>query len=103
VVYNLIDNALRHGGSVTTIRVYFRNGNGDMTWVIEDNGTGIPDSDKENIFGKGFGTHTGFGLFLAREILAITGMNIMETGYPGRGARFEISVPPGKFRIQPSR
>ncbi|MFA4878214.1 MAG: PAS domain S-box protein [Methanoregula sp.] len=103
VVYNIIDNTLRHGSSVNTLRVHFRNENGEMTWVIEDDGKGIPVSNKAKIFNKGFGTHTGFGLFLAREILAITGMNIRETGFPGRGARFEITVPPGKFRIRSAR
>ena len=39
------------------------------------------------------------GLFLAREILEITGITIRETGMPGRGARFEIVVPKGAYRI----
>jgi len=34
----------------------------------------------------------GLGLFLSREILAITGITITETGEPGNGARFEIAV-----------
>jgi hypothetical protein len=38
------------------------------------------------------------GLFLVREILAITGIAIAETGTPGTGARFEIVVPEGAFR-----
>jgi hypothetical protein len=41
---------------------------------------GTPPSLKETIFEKGFGKHTGFGLFLVREILAITGISIRETG-----------------------
>jgi len=39
------------------------------------------------------------GLFLAREILSITGITIKETGEPGNGARFEIAVPEGAFRF----
>ena len=38
------------------------------------------------------------GLFLAREILDITGIGIRETGEPGKGARFEIMVPKGTWR-----
>jgi len=41
----------------------------------------------------GFGKNTGFGLFLSREILALNGITIRETGVFGRGARFEIAVP----------
>ncbi|MDD1681346.1 MAG: sensor histidine kinase, partial [Methanoregula sp.] len=45
------------------------------------------------------GKGTGWGLFLAREILAVTGMTITETGEPGKGVRFEIILPPGSFRM----
>ncbi|MDP3564807.1 MAG: sensor histidine kinase, partial [Methanoregula sp.] len=39
------------------------------------------------------------GLFLVREILGFTGIMITETGDPGKGVRFEIVVPGGKFRL----
>jgi len=51
------------------------------------------------IFEQGFGKHTGLGLFLSREILAITGSTIIENGTPGKGARFEITVPKGMYRF----
>jgi signal transduction histidine kinase len=57
------------------------------------------DEDKKKLFRKGFGKHTGLGLFLSREILAITGITIAENGIPGKGARFEITVPDGNHRI----
>jgi hypothetical protein len=38
------------------------------------------------------------GLFLSREILSITGITIRETGEPGNGARFEMTVPKGMYR-----
>ncbi len=50
------------------------------------------------LFSRGFGHNTGLGLFLSREILAITGITISETGETGRGARFEIVVPEGVWR-----
>jgi hypothetical protein len=36
---------------------------------------------------------------LIREILAITGITITETGTAGTGARFEILVPKGAYRL----
>jgi hypothetical protein len=39
------------------------------------------------------------GLHLARQILAITDISIVETGVPGKGVRFEIAVPPGRWRL----
>lgn len=68
--------------------------------LIEDDGKGIPTNIKGRIFNKGFGSNTGLGLFLTREILGITGMQIIETGVEGKGARFEIRVPEGHFRFR---
>ena len=66
----------------------------------EDNGTGIPTEEKEKIFERGYGKNTGLGMFLVREILALTDISITETGEPGKGARFEIVVPKGMYRIK---
>jgi len=54
---------------------------------------------KEGIFKREFYRNTGYGLFLASEILGITGLTIGETGEPGLGARFEIRVPKGTYRL----
>jgi signal transduction histidine kinase len=62
---------------------------------------GISAKEKERLFTKGFGRHTGLGLFLSHEILAITGLSITETGEPGDGVRFEILLPPGTYRFPP--
>jgi PAS domain S-box-containing protein len=97
--HNLAENVVQHGGNVTTIRISARESGGAATIVIEDDGTGIPPSDKEKIFTKGFGKNTGLGLFLVQEILSITGITIRETGDYQKGARFEISVPPGAYRF----
>jgi signal transduction histidine kinase len=96
---NLIDNSLRHGERVSRISFSYTRDGPALTGVYEDNGTGIVAPDKERIFEKGFGRHTGMGLFLSREILGITGLTIRETGAFGMGARFEIAVPEGKFRF----
>jgi signal transduction histidine kinase len=95
---NLIDNSVRHGEHVKNIGFsYEKLGNGIVV-VYQDDGVGIPEPEKERIFEKGVGKNTGFGLFLTREILAITGLSIKENGISGRGARFEIIVPEGRFR-----
>ncbi len=100
VFANLVDNSLRHGEHVSRIRFsYQESGDKELLIVYEDNGAGVSDADKERIFQKGFGKHTGFGLFLSREILGITGLSMREVGRPGTGARFEIVVPEGKFRF----
>ncbi|MCK9579227.1 MAG: response regulator [Methanoregula sp.] len=99
VFYNLFDNSFRYGGEITPIDLTWARAGGDLVIRVEDNGTGIPDSDKERIFEKGYGRNTGLGLYLTREILSITGMKIKETGEYCKGARFEIRVPEGNFRF----
>ena len=99
VCYNLMDNAVRYGGKITTIRLSVENYNGDHVVVCEDDGDGVIAQEKEQIFERGFGKNTGLGLALAREILSITGITLRETGEPGKGARFEMMVPKGAWRI----
>jgi PAS domain S-box-containing protein len=99
VFYNLIDNSLRYGGGqMTAIHISSREEGGVHFLVFADNGVGIAAKDKSRLFTKGFGKNTGLGLFLSREILAITGITITENGEPGKGARFEITVPKGTYR-----
>ncbi|MFA6331651.1 MAG: PAS domain S-box protein [Methanoregula sp.] len=101
VFYNLVDNSLRYGGNaMTTLRISTRPAGPSLVLVFEDDGAGITDRDKKVIFDKGFGKNTGLGLYLSREILSITGITIAETGTAGKGARFEMMVPPGGFRFR---
>jgi signal transduction histidine kinase len=99
VFQNLFENSVMHGGNVNRITV-----NGEETpegYVVsvEDDGNGVAPEEKERIFLKGVGKHTGLGLFLVREVLAITRLTIRETGEHGQGARFEIHVPGGMYRL----
>jgi len=98
VIYNLVDNSLRHGNHVKTITFALHEAADGLVLVYEDDGAGIPEECKGRLFEKGFGKNTGLGLFLAREILGITGITIRETGVFGQGARFEMTVPKGAYR-----
>jgi signal transduction histidine kinase len=99
VFFNIVDNALRHGQKVTKIRFSLQETGDGITIFCEDNGVGVPQNMKEGIFKREFYRNTGYGLFLASEILGITGLTIGETGEPGLGARFEIHVPKGTYRL----
>jgi len=98
VIFNLFDNAVRHGEHATEITFTTTETADGLLIVSEDNGIGIPAEDKVRLFQRGFGKHTGLGLFLSREILGITGLTITECGTPGKGARFEILVPHQSYR-----
>ena len=102
VFYNLFDNAIRHGESVNQIRIYCDRDGPDLLLIFGDDGQGVLPEDKERIFRRGFGKHTGLGLFLTREILAITRIEITETGEFEKGARFELRIPAGLYRFHDS-
>ncbi len=99
VFYNLMDNALRYAGPSPVVQFRCRQENHYLIISCEDNGPGIPREEKEHLFKRGYGKNTGLGLFLIKEILAITDISIKETGVPGTGSRFEIGVPENAFRI----
>jgi PAS domain S-box-containing protein len=99
VFSNLMDNTIRHAEGATAVSVscvYEESGGLTIAW--EDDGVGVPGALKEKIFGRGRGSDTGLGLFLIREILAITGISIRECGIEGTDACFELKVPPGGWR-----
>jgi DNA-binding response OmpR family regulator len=98
VFSNLLENALKYGGKLTVIRFSLENAGGTARIICEDDGLGIPAHKKEIIFSYDHGMNTSLGLFLSREILAITGITVKETGTEGVGARFELLCPPGTLR-----
>ena len=99
VFYNLMENAVRHGQNTSSIQFSARENGKNLTIICEDNGGGIDSETKNHLFQRGYGKNTGYGLFLIREILSITGITINENGEFGKGARFEIIVPNGAYRF----
>ncbi|MCK9592453.1 MAG: PAS domain S-box protein [Methanoregula sp.] len=99
VFRSIFENAGVHGKNVTEIFVECIKDDRGLTVIIGDNGIGIPEELKKEIFEPGMMRNRGLSLFLAKEILSITGLIIEERGEPGKGARFEIHVPLGCFRI----
>ncbi|MFA7197873.1 MAG: PAS domain S-box protein [Methanoculleus sp.] len=98
VFTHLFENSLAPETGATRIVVTYHLRPEGCAIIVEDDGTGIPDVEKEGLFvqkAEGYGR----GLFLAHEILAITGITIRETGRFGTGARFELLVPPKGHRV----
>jgi signal transduction histidine kinase len=93
--YNLVDNSLKHGGKVTEICLHYKKDENGVKIFYEDNGVGIPDANKPRIFELGFttGKGSGLGLFLVKKLVEVYGWTITETGKPGKGIKFEITIP----------
>jgi two-component system sensor histidine kinase ChvG len=107
VFRNLLDNAVSFSPPGGTITVRARR-TGDMIRVaIEDAGPGIPEGKLGAIFdrfyserpkGEDFGTHSGLGLAISKQIVeAHHGTIRAENRYDGenrlRGARFMVDLP----------
>lgn len=87
---NLFRNAIEHGRSDVTLRV----GALPDGFYVEDNGSGIPETDRETVFEAGHSTSpggTGFGLAIVKQIVDAHGWNIAITESPAGGARFEVT------------
>jgi len=86
------------GQSLSKIHISTHMQGDALALVYDDNGTGIPAEEKEKIFEFGYSRENAASLFLACELLGFTGITIAETGEPGKGLRFVILVPKGRFR-----
>ena len=93
LLYNLIDNSMRHGKNVTRIEIHSERKKKALELVYEDDGGGISNREKKLIFKEGYGKHTGYGLYLTKKLCEVYGWSIEEKGKPDRGVRFVISIP----------
>lgn len=87
---NLYRNAIEHGGDDVTVTV----GTVDDGFFVEDNGPGIPEDDRQDVFEAGYSTAadgTGFGLSIVKQIVEAHGWTITVTEGAAGGARFEIT------------
>ena len=99
VFQTLADNTLTHGKTATEVHIWYKPGPESLTLFFEDNGAGVPEKSKNEIFSHDFRNKKSIELFLAREILELTGISIQETGIPGKGVLFEMTVPKSMYRI----
>jgi PAS domain S-box-containing protein len=91
--YNLIDNTLKYGKKTSKIRVHYQEEEDQLMLIYEDDGVGILDDVKRRLFQEGYGTGTGYGLYLIKRICEAYGWTIEETGKEGQGAQFTMTIP----------
>lgn len=89
---NLFRNAIDHGGESVTVTVGVLNDKNGF--YVSDDGPGIPQEDRGDVFDSGFSTHQdgiGFGLAIVKRICEAHGWQISVTESKAGGARFEIT------------
>ena len=107
VARNLVDNAISFSPPGATIRLVAGRSNGQVYFTVEDEGPGMPEDKLEAVFerfyserpaGEQFGTHSGLGLSISRQIVeAHAGRIRAENRRDGDGrvigARFSVVLP----------
>jgi signal transduction histidine kinase len=105
VIENLVDNAVRYT-LFGEVRISASCADGRARLVVEDTGVGITPADMPKLFtegGKGkdstkVNVHsTGYGLYIAKQVVDAHGGTIKAFSEgSGKGARFEVELPPGE-------
>jgi signal transduction histidine kinase len=100
VVRNLVDNAQRHAAS--QVAVTLRREGDELELIVEDDGPGIPEADRERVFdrftrldearGRAAGG-AGLGLAVVRRVVEQHGGTVSVTESPLSGARFVVTLP----------
>jgi signal transduction histidine kinase len=96
VVLNLLRNSIRATADVESAAITLkvaRESNGCCRIEVSDNGPGIPEDRREDIFLPFYTTHkggSGVGLSFARQVALAHGGSIIEAEAPGGGATIRI-------------
>ena len=101
MLLNLLDNAVKYGARPQTVTVGTRQrGDRALVW-IDDQGTGIPASERERVWSSFYrlAVHansvvagSGIGLFVVRELARLHGGDAWVEDAPGGGARVVIEL-----------
>jgi two-component system, OmpR family, sensor histidine kinase BaeS len=102
VLYNLLDNALRHTPEGGTVRCVIRKTEQQILFEISDEGPGIPPADLERVFERLYRTDaarnretggSGLGLAIVRTLVEAHGGQVGAANRLEGGAVFTISLP----------
>ena len=100
MIRNLLANAERHGGGASRIHVD-ADASGRARLVVEDQGPGVAEADRERIFepfyrGRTAGSMlegSGLGLSIVRQIARAHGGEVAYVPVEGGGSRFTVTLP----------
>ena len=112
VLYNLVQNAIRHtpAGGQITVTALPCNGGRQVQVQVADTGEGIAAGDLPHIFEPFYrseksrardGSGAGLGLTIARGIVQAHGGALVAESQPGEGSRFSFTLPRGQVELAP--
>ncbi len=96
---NLVNNAIKYSPENTVIDIKVKQNNTNTTFIVKDNGIGIPKSDQKNIFNRYFRAEnallsqgTGIGLNIVKSHLENLGGTITFTSTENVGSTFSMNI-----------
>jgi two-component system sensor histidine kinase KdpD len=100
-LYNLVENALMYSPAGAPVRVSARELGSEVVTCVEDQGPGVDQLEKEQVFekfyrgtaSKGVPSGTGLGLAISAEIVRSNGGRIWVEDVASGGARFAVALP----------
>ena len=99
ILINLFGNAINHAPEGSTIRLEVTAKEPMVIYTLQDEGSGIEESDLERIFdiyvtkSAGESQGTGLGLPLSRRLARLLGGELRALARPGRGGCFILELP----------
>lgn len=101
VLYNLIDNAIRHNPAGVNVKIYYTKEDGKIRVFVEDDGVGIPQEDLPRIFERFYRVSkersrdaggTGLGLAIAKHIVEAHESKIFVESQLNKGTKFYFDL-----------
>lgn len=102
VLYNLLDNALKHTQPNTEINCHIQSSANEVTLSVRDHGAGLADADLERVFQRLYRTDSartrsdggsGLGLAIVKTIVETHGGQVRAKNHPDGGAVFSLMLP----------
>ena len=102
VLRNLVENAANYAPEATTITLSTRRDPDHVALIVEDEGPGIPEADRQRVFERFYRVDkarsretggTGLGLSIVKHLVGLHGGDVRAENRSTGGARFIVRIP----------
>ncbi|HKC66901.1 MAG TPA: HAMP domain-containing sensor histidine kinase [Bacteroidia bacterium] len=103
---NLIENSLKYSPANSVVEINIHSQNNSPVVLVKDEGAGISDAEKENVFKKFYrigneetrsAKGTGLGLFITQNLCNLHGIQISISDNKPKGTIFALKFPQSKI------